>query len=213
MSLFIATQTGSLPTHSERKIPTMACRAQRAQPETRPELACCCQKELLLNVRGFASPKKRNFNAFVEWIYLPAHQILSVNSPPTGKSNYLMAVRLQQNSPQQSWLSQITNCPTCRGIWRRVNAEWVRHAGHDTVLLIADLIRTWLLSLKRIYSSLIWVIWRNDWQVEAKWKCTLRHMHKHLFCTFDWFFIKDRTFLQVYHKTSMPICTLKECIK
>lgn len=57
---------GSLLTHSERQIPAMSCRAQQAQPETRPELARCCQKELLLNVRGFAFTQKRDFNAFVE---------------------------------------------------------------------------------------------------------------------------------------------------
>lgn len=48
------------------RIPAMACRAQQAQPETRPELVCRCQKELLLNVRGFASTQKRDINAFVE---------------------------------------------------------------------------------------------------------------------------------------------------
>lgn len=51
---------------SQRQIPAMACRAHQAQPETRPELARCCQKELLLNVRGFASTQKRDFNAFVQ---------------------------------------------------------------------------------------------------------------------------------------------------
>lgn len=80
-------------THSERQIPAMACRAQQAQPETRPETARCCQKELLLNVRGFASTQKRDFDAFVQWISLPAHQILAVNSPPTPHTRTAMQWR------------------------------------------------------------------------------------------------------------------------
>ena len=133
--------------HSERQIPAMACRAQQAQPETRPEMTRCCQKELLLNVRGFASTQKRDFDAFVEWISLPAHQILAVNSPPTpytdSNAMTIGAKADRDQSPTVSWFSgwnktphnradcdtgHMTDCPRYRGIWRRkhtMNKRWL----------------------------------------------------------------------------------------
>lgn len=151
----------------------MACWAQQAQPETRPELARCCQKELLLNVRGFASTQKRDFNAFVEWISLPAHQILSVNSPPhpthtPTAMQWRPALRPAETRVQLPHGCQAeiklstTELTVTQVTWQTVldtegyaeeNTEWVRGS-----LYIADMIRTLSLSLKRIYSSLIWTI-------------------------------------------------------
>lgn len=131
---------------TQRQISAMSCWAQQAQPETCPELAHCCQKELLLNVRGFASTQKRDFNAFVEWISLPAHQILSVSSPPSpyADSNAMMscAKACRDQSPSvrtphnraDCHMDHMMNCPRYRGIWRRkhrMSKRYTIYSRHD----------------------------------------------------------------------------------
>lgn len=99
------------------QIPAMSCWVQQAQPETHPELARRCQKELLLNVRGFASTQKRDFDAFVEWISLPAHQILSVNRTPPPRSPPT------HTPPVVQWWSALRPTETRVQLWHDCQAE------------------------------------------------------------------------------------------